>query len=216
MGNLECPWPVGGVTPTMFHVLHDGETPELSNQNLAAVTDFDAGFLLGLLVGEGHFGGDGKNPQVTLRMHVRHSALFSWIERTFPGGRLYGPYTHNGRHYFQWMARGPFLRDRLLPLVDQRLSADLDTYSRERLDLMKTRYAKALGLAFGGTDGTPDNPASSASLPLTSTSPPLGLAGEQHQPEPVKVRLERIFSELRTPNDSHSSTRPVGDDAPAT
>lgn len=69
-------------------------------------TQFEIGYLVGLLVGEGHFGGDGRSPQVTLRMHVRHEAIFRWIERTFPGGRLYGPYDHGGRHYLQWMARG--------------------------------------------------------------------------------------------------------------
>src|SRR5678815_4274941 len=63
--------------------------------------DFAAGFLLGILVGEGHFGGDGKQPQVTLRMHARHASLFRWILTNFPGGKLYGPYHHSGRHYFQ-------------------------------------------------------------------------------------------------------------------
>ena len=102
----------------MFHVLHDGETPSSPRAGFPTVSEFDAGFLVGLLVGEGHFGGDGKQPHVTLRMHVRHSALFSWIERTFPGGRLYGPYTHDGRHYLQGMSRGAFLRDQLLPFID--------------------------------------------------------------------------------------------------
>lgn len=68
------------------------------------------GILLGVLIGEGHFGGDGKQPQITLRMHVRHERLFAWLERQFPAGRLYGPYTHGGRSYYQWMARGEFLR----------------------------------------------------------------------------------------------------------
>lgn len=103
-------------------------------------TQFDFGFLVGLLVGEGHFGGDGRRPQVTLRMHVRHEALFHWIERTFPGGRLYGPYNHDGRHYFQWMARGSFLRDELVPVLDRFLSPSLDGRSYERYQLMKANY----------------------------------------------------------------------------
>jgi hypothetical protein len=73
--------------------------------------DLAIGYLLGLLAGEGHFGGDGKQAQVTLRMHVRHEKLFRWLQAQFPEGRLYGPYHHGGRDYFQWMARGPFLRD---------------------------------------------------------------------------------------------------------
>jgi hypothetical protein len=38
------------------------------------------GFLLGLLVGEGHFGGDGRQPQISLRMHTKHERLFRWLE----------------------------------------------------------------------------------------------------------------------------------------
>ena len=67
---------------------------------------FDAGFLVGILVGEGHFGGDGRQPQVTLRMHTDHAALFEWLMERFPESRLYGPYDHAGRRYYQWMARG--------------------------------------------------------------------------------------------------------------
>ena len=70
------------------------------------LTDFEKGVMVGLLIGEGHFGGDGRQPQVTLRMHVRHETLFRWIEQTFPGGKLYGPYNHDGRQYLQWMAEG--------------------------------------------------------------------------------------------------------------
>src|SRR6266704_3171103 len=96
-------------------------------------TQFEFGFLVGLLVGEGHFGGDGRQPQVTLRMHVRHEAMFRWLEQTFPGGRLYGPYNHGGRHYLQWMARGPFLRDELVPVLDRLLSPSLDRHSFDRV-----------------------------------------------------------------------------------
>ena len=99
--------PYGETTRTRaqtFHVIHYGETtPEGQGE---VPTDIDIGVLVGLLVGEGHFGGDGRQPQITLRMHVRHEALFHWLEREFPGGKLYGPYHHSGRHYYQWMARG--------------------------------------------------------------------------------------------------------------
>jgi hypothetical protein len=108
-------------------------------------TQFELGFLAGLLVGEGHFGGDGRQPQVALRMHIRHEAIFRWLERTFPGGRLYGPYNHDGRHYFQWMARGRFLRDELVPLLDRLLSPNLDRHSFERYQLMKSRYPQLAG-----------------------------------------------------------------------
>src|SRR6185369_2620430 len=101
---------------------------------------FDAGFLVGILVGEGHFGGDGKQPQVTLRMHTDHESLFRWIETTFPGGRLYGLYHHGGRSYYQWMARGPFLLNELVPLLDRYLTPDLDEKAYRRYAAMKERY----------------------------------------------------------------------------
>jgi len=102
---------------------------------------FETGVLVGILVGEGHFGGDGRQPQITLRMHTDHEALFHWIERHFPGGRLYGPYHHGGRSYFQWMARGDYLRKVLLPVLDSRLDAQLDQRAWERYQEMKRRYA---------------------------------------------------------------------------
>jgi hypothetical protein len=128
----------------MFHVVPYGETPSGGD---AVPTDFDNGFLVGLLVGEGSFGGDGRQPQVTLRMHVRHEALFAWIEAVFPGGKLYGPYNHDGRRYYQWMARGGFLKDQLLPLLEQFLSPSLDGHSFRRYTEMKARYAGRLGLS---------------------------------------------------------------------
>ncbi len=103
-------------------------------------SEFEVGFLIGLLVGEGHFGGDGRQPQVTLRMHTDHERLFRWLEATFPGGRLYGPYHHGGRSYFQWMARGVFLRQELLPLLERHLTPDLDGKAYARFQEMKTRY----------------------------------------------------------------------------
>jgi len=103
--------------------------------------------MVGLLVGEGHFGGDGRQPQVTLRMHVRHEAMFTWIERTFPGGKLYGPYNHDGRHYLQWMARGSYLREVLMPILDEYLTMQLDAASAERYEEMKARYHSRLRLA---------------------------------------------------------------------
>jgi hypothetical protein len=136
----------------MFHGKHDGETTSggaVGCYGLAMAGDEGAadplatGFLLGLLAGEGHFGGDGRQPHVTLRMHVRHEAMFRWIEQTFPGGRLYGPYSHGGRSYFQWMARGAFLRDQLAPLIHRHRHL-LDDYVAGRFSAMCQRYAISL------------------------------------------------------------------------
>lgn len=102
--------------------------------------EVDIGILIGVLVGEGHFGGDGKQPQITLRMHTDHESLFRWIEARFPGGKLYGPYHHGGRRYFQWMARGEFLRETLVPLLEAHLPPDLDEKTFGRYADMKRRY----------------------------------------------------------------------------
>jgi hypothetical protein len=104
----------------------------------------DLGFFLGLLVGEGSFGGDGRQPQITLRMHVRHADLFARLTELVPGSRLYGPYHHGGRHYHQWMVRGPALRDRLVPLVARHRHL-LDGYTRSRFDTMCATYGLDAG-----------------------------------------------------------------------
>jgi hypothetical protein len=105
------------------------------------LTDFERGVVIGLLLGEGSFGGDGKQPQVTLRMHTRHEALFHWLVERFPSSRLYGPYHHGGRSYFQWMARGPALVHDLLPLLERDLDSGIDGHAAARLEAMLTRYA---------------------------------------------------------------------------
>ena len=132
-------------------------------------TQFDHGFLVGLLVGEGHFGGDGRQAQVTLRMHVRHEAIFRWLERTFPGGRLYGPYHHGGRDYLQWMARGPFLRDELVPILDRWLSPELDRHCFDRFQLMKVRYLQEAGNspAPAGPSESPDARSAASAAPAS-------------------------------------------------
>ncbi len=100
---------------------------------------YEEGFLTGILVGEGHFGGDGRQAQVTLRMHVRHEKLFRWLLARVPGSKLYGPYHHDRRHYFQWMVRGAALREVLLPILLRHLP-ELDDYVRERIETMIGRY----------------------------------------------------------------------------
>ena len=74
-------------------------------------------------------------------MHVRHEALFHWLVERVPGSRLYGPYHHGGREYYQWMVRGRPLVDGLLPILDAELAPDLDAHAAQRLAEMRARYA---------------------------------------------------------------------------
>ena len=109
---------------------------------MAVLSDFDRGVLIGLLIGEGSFGGDGKQPQITVRMHVRHEAVFTWLMERFPSTRLYGPYHHGGRSYYQWMARGRVLVNEVLPLLEEELvGGRLDDYASGRVEAMCQRYA---------------------------------------------------------------------------
>jgi len=144
--------------------------------------------MVGLLVGEGHFGGDGRQPQVTLRMHVRHEALFNWIEQTFPGGKLYGPYNHDGRHYFQWMARGSYLREVLMPILDQYLTAQLDAASAERYEEMKARYHRRLGLVAQ---------AALEEEEVSAPAPELEEQGGRAHPSEERPTAAEIFDRLR-------------------
>lgn len=105
------------------------------------LTDLERGLVVGVLIGEGHFGGDGKRPQITLRMHVRHESLFHWLEALFPRARLYGPYSHGGRNYYQWMARGAALVEDVLPVVEAVLTDEIDAHVLGRIRDMRDKYA---------------------------------------------------------------------------
>jgi hypothetical protein len=109
----------------------------------AGAGGFDLGLLVGVLVGEGSFGGDGRQPSITVRMHIRHEALFRRLQEIVPGSRLYGPYHHSGRSYFQWLVRGPALRN-LVPILDRHLTPDIDEHAFVRYERMKETYRTAL------------------------------------------------------------------------
>jgi hypothetical protein len=111
-------------------------------------------------------------------MHVRHEAMFTWIERTFPGGKLYGPYNHDGRHYFQWMARGSYLREVLMPILDEYLTTQLDAASAERYEEMKARYHSRLRLVV------------QANVEEDPVSPPPAEAEESQQPKRAQLNRE--------------------------
>jgi hypothetical protein len=105
------------------------------------LTDLDRGIVCGLLLSQGSFGGDGRQPQITLRMHVRHEVLLRWLLERFPRTRLYGPYHHGDRSYYQWMARGRALVEDVLPVLEGVVSPALDVPAADRLDEMVAHYA---------------------------------------------------------------------------
>lgn len=95
--------------------------------------------LLGFLAAKAQFGGDAEQPQVTVRVPAEEAATLRWIDRALPGGAVYGPYARGERAYVQWMARGSFLRARLIPLLRAR-RAELDPGALARFDAMCRRY----------------------------------------------------------------------------
>ena len=109
--------------------------------------DRDQGLLAGILLSQGSFGGDGKQPQITLRMHTRHEALFRWLMERFPRTKLYGPYHHGERSYFQWMARGQALVEDVLPVLERTITPVVDGYAASRLSEMRTQYAEFIARA---------------------------------------------------------------------
>ena len=109
--------------------------------NPPALTEREKGIVAGLLLAEGSFGGDGRQPQLTLKMHVRHERLLRWLVERFPRTKLYGPYEHADRTFFQWMARGRALVLDVLPVLDETGFSTLDDHAAERLERMRERYA---------------------------------------------------------------------------
>jgi len=118
-----------------FHVFLPGETL------LWVLSETERGLVAGVLMSEGSFGGDGRQPHVILRKHVRHESLLRWLVERFPRSRLYGPYHHGERSYFQWVARGPALVQDVLPVLDELVVPELDAHAAGRLREMRERYA---------------------------------------------------------------------------
>jgi hypothetical protein len=120
------------------------------------LSPFEEGMIVGLLIGQGHFGGDGRQPHVTVRMHVRHEALLRWLHARIPRSRLYGPYHHADRHYFQWMVRGRALSEDLMPILDRHVEPGLDGHAHARIAAMCERYPRAFESAprAAGGDAT--------------------------------------------------------------
>ncbi len=88
-----------------------------------------------------------------------------------PGGSLYGPYHHAGRDYYQWMARGPYLRRAVVPFLAQHREW-LDGPARDRFDAMCQTYEIEVFTRLPLATVDPlVRPGSSPSLPLPAIPP---------------------------------------------
>ena len=82
--------------------------PVRNNQYYSPVREFDIGYIMGLVVGQGSFTADRKQPYLQVKLHVRDPFPLRHLADQL-GGRVYGPYRHQTRHYSPWLLRGPAL-----------------------------------------------------------------------------------------------------------
>ena len=82
---------------------------------------------MGLVVGEGSFSADRQQPFLQVKHHAQDPFPLRALAEGL-GGRVYGPYEHNGRRYFTWLLRGADLRA-AIPLFEAYLP---ESWKREQ------------------------------------------------------------------------------------
>jgi hypothetical protein len=112
------------------------------------LTDFERGFIAGLLISAGSFSGDGATPSLGVKLQADDPEPLATLSRLL-GGTIYGPYQHGSRRYAYWLLRGRPLAD-ALPLFDAILPP---CRKREQYLAWKRRYgfpAPASGAGHSG------------------------------------------------------------------
>jgi hypothetical protein len=116
------------------------------------VQAFEIGYIMGLVVGAGSFTADRQQPSLQVKMHARDPFPLRYLSDRL-GGRVYGPYEHQGRRYYTWLLRGaplraavPVFRDYLpeswkREQFERWLERHLDFFSRERTDASRLTTA---------------------------------------------------------------------------
>jgi hypothetical protein len=96
---------------------------------------FKLGYAMGLIVGEGSFTNNRQYGVMSLKLHERDPLPFQLLCHVF-GGKVYGPYEHDGRHFLLYLLRGWEL-EAALPLFDRYLPS---SYRREQYDAWRRTY----------------------------------------------------------------------------
>lgn len=124
----------------MWHVKHVKRSlgRVVLSRPMSRITEFDAGFICGLVTGEGSFTGDRKQPVLAIKLHEDDRAALLFVQEKL-GGKIYGPYCHDGRRYYFWRLMRKSLQASL-PLFAERFSA-----SRKRHQF--TKWIERYGLA---------------------------------------------------------------------
>ena len=105
----------------------------------------ELGILIGLFIGEIHFGGDRQQAHVTLRMSKKHLHVLEWAKERFPLAKLYGPYTYvykdgKPRTTYQLMFRGAVLKNQLVPVLNSYDWSLIAPHVYSRYLAMKEKY----------------------------------------------------------------------------
>jgi hypothetical protein len=109
---------------------------------------FEIGYIMGLVVGEGCFTADRQQPSLQIKLHARDPFPLRFVSERL-GGRVFGPYRHQGRHYFNWILRGRELRA-ALPLFRDYLP---ESWKREQFERWLDRHR-----LFFSRERTTDSP----------------------------------------------------------
>jgi hypothetical protein len=168
-----------------------------------APTEFDFGFLVGLLVGEGSFSGDGKRAAIVIGMHPDHAEVFRWLTAHFPGGRVYGPYQYGIRKIFRWQATGPFLSRTLVPILDGHLHPRYSRKAFQRYLAMRHRYGLGVsGAQWAALDESKDDGIAS-SMRRPDWLPPVRFmpARRPHPWKGLHRKGKGAFHDLHIPGD---------------
>jgi hypothetical protein len=112
---------------------------------------FKIGYAMGLIVGEGSFSGYRRVPVLELKLHERDPLPLQLLGYLL-GGRVYGPYCHQGRHYCLYMLRGVELEANI-PVFDRYLPS---SYRREQYEAWRAKYFPHLPVPDTGHVTFPD------------------------------------------------------------
>ncbi|HJQ19774.1 MAG TPA: hypothetical protein VJ867_05445 [Gemmatimonadaceae bacterium] len=96
---------------------------------------FGLGFSIGLVVGSGSFTGHGGQPALRIRLKRRDLDVLETVRREL-GGRVFGPYAHEGRSSYVYLLRGGALRG-ALPILEKHLPS---SWRRDQFDAWKAKY----------------------------------------------------------------------------
>jgi hypothetical protein len=108
------------------------------------VREFDIGYIMGLIVGGGTFTADRRQPCLQVKLHVRDPFPLRHLADQL-GGRVYGPYRHQTRHYYTWLLRGPALRA-AIPVFQVYLP---ESWRREQFERWLDQHSKFFALDRG-------------------------------------------------------------------